>query len=98
MAACRPERILLNSSNLSVATTEIKKFRNEGYMLRKIIPLDLEPGSNTFQTLFLFVPDRAGLLGRKTPHPGKVIKRIEKPATDMSNAAETIRFTQKRRK
>ena len=37
--------------------------RNEGYMLRKSIPLYLEPGSGRFEILFLFVPDRAGLLG-----------------------------------
>ena len=34
-------------------------------MLRKALPLDLEPGKAAFEVLFFFVPDRAGLLGRK---------------------------------
>ena len=96
VASC-PERILLNSSNLSVATMEIKRFRREGFMLRKIIPLDLEPGNATFQTLFLFVPDRAGLLGRHETHTGKVIKHRENSPFRESSAKETVHFTQKRR-
>jgi hypothetical protein len=63
-AASRPERILLQTSNLEVAAKEIRKFRNEGYMLRKSVPLYLEPGSAKFEVLFIFVPDRNGLLGR----------------------------------
>ena len=62
-ALSRPERILLQTSNLDVAARTIRQFRNEGYMLRKNIPLYLEPGSGKFEVLFLFVPDRAGLLG-----------------------------------
>ena len=63
LAASRPERILLQTGNLETASREIKALRNEGYMLRKSIPLYLEPGSGRFEILFLFVPDRAGLLG-----------------------------------
>lgn len=65
-AQSRPERILLQTSNLEVAAKEIKHFRREGYMLRKSIPLYLEPGSGKFEMLFLFVPDRAGILGQNT--------------------------------
>ena len=63
IAASRPERILLQVSDLEIAAKEIKRFRAEGYMLRKNIPLCLEPGSGKFELLMLFVPDRAGLLG-----------------------------------
>lgn len=62
-AQSRPERILLQTSNLEIAAKEIKHFRREGYMLRKSIPLYLEPGSGKFEVLFIFVPDRAGILG-----------------------------------
>lgn len=65
LAQSRPERILLISSNLDIASKEIRRFRREGYMLRKALPLDLEPGKAAFEVLFFFVPDRAGLLGRK---------------------------------
>lgn len=63
-AQARPERILLQTSDLEVAVKEIKRFRRESYMLRKSIPLYLEPGSGKFDILFIFVPDRAGILGQ----------------------------------
>ncbi len=63
IASSRPERILLQTSDLENAAKEIKRFRDKGYMLRKTIPLDLEPGTAGFELLMLFVPDRAGLLG-----------------------------------
>ena len=62
-AYSRAERILVQTSSLEIASRIIKQFRNENYMLRKSIPLYLEAGSGKFEVLFLFVPDRAGLLG-----------------------------------
>lgn len=97
LAEAAPERILLNTSNLAQAALEIKRFRREGYMLRKLIPLDLEPETPTFQILLLFVPDRAGLLGRKPERTAKVIREQENQTRDSGAAVETIRFTQKRR-
>lgn len=97
LAAQGPERILLNSSNLTVAAMEIKRFRREGYMLRKIIPLDIEPGKDFFQVLFLFVPDRAGLLGRHEERSTKVIKRRENQSFHAEEPSEIVHFTQKRR-
>lgn len=63
-ALSRPERILLQVSDLEIAAKEIRHFRREGYVLRKNIPLYLEPGSGKFELLLLFVPDRAGLLSQ----------------------------------
>jgi len=63
LAAARPERILLQLTDLEDALRQIKRFRSEGYMLRKSVPLYLEPSSGKFELLMLFVPDRAGLLG-----------------------------------
>ncbi len=64
IAAARPERILLQAPDLETAAKEIKHFRREGYILRKSVPLYLEPGTGKFDLLVLFVPDRAGLLGQ----------------------------------
>lgn len=97
LAAAAPERILLNTSNLSQAALEIKRFRREGYMLRKLIPLDLEPDTPSFQILLLFVPDRAGLLGHRPERSAKVIRKRENQASSPDTFPETIRFTQKRR-
>ena len=85
-AKARPERILFISSNLAEAVKEIKRFRREGYMLRKSMPMDLEPGSKSFEILFLFVPDRAGILGdKKTFTSKKEQKIITKPIKDIKN-------------
>lgn len=62
-ARSRPERILLQTASLDIASKTIKRFRDEGYMLRKSIPLYLEPGSGKFEVMFLLVPDRAHVLG-----------------------------------
>ncbi|WP_295681828.1 hypothetical protein [uncultured Fibrobacter sp.] len=84
-AASRPERILLQTSNLEVAAKEIRKFRNEGYMLRKSVPLYLEPGSAKFEVLFIFVPDRNGLLGRNTAILARS-KNVQRPKERIERA------------
>ena len=85
IAGARPERILLQMSDLEMATKLIRQFRNQGYVLRKTIPLYLEPGSGKFEILTLFVPDRAGLLGRSP---------LKKPQKVIKNASKTL-FVQK---
>ena len=77
LAESRPERILFLCPDLNSAESEIRRFRRAGYMLRKMIPVDMEPGNNTMQVLFFFVPDRAGLLGR-APVRGKA--PVQRPA------------------
>lgn len=86
-ATSRPERILLQTSNLEVAAKEIRKFRNEGYMLRKSIPLYLEPGSAKFEVLFIFVPDRNGLLGRNPANLARS-RNVQRPK-ESANRAKT---------
>ncbi len=98
LAAAHPERIVLCSSNLANATLEIKRFRREGYMLRKIVPVDLAPESPEIHVLLLFVPDRAGLLGRHEEHKGKVIRVRENQRFENDGPSETIHFSQKRRR
>jgi len=78
LAASRPERILLQAGDLESAGKFIKRFRAEGYMLRKNIPLYLEPGTGKFDLLMLFVPDRAGVLGGFTAKNGKN-RKVERP-------------------
>lgn len=94
-AQSRPERILLQTSNLEVAAKEIKHFRREGYMLRKSIPLYLEPGSGKFEVLFLFVPDRAGLLGQNQAQKSRS-RNVQRPQERVSrkNTADRPLFAQ----
>lgn len=94
--AC-PERILFISSNLEEAAKEIKRFRREGYMLRKALPMDLEPGTKSFEVLFLFVPDRAGILGdKKTFSTKKEQKTNSKPKKEVK-IGEIPHFVQRKK-
>ena len=83
IAAARAERILLQVSDLEVAAKEIKYLRREGYMLRKSIPLCLEPGRGKFEILLLFVPDRAGLLGHN-PAMKRANSSVKRPQERVS--------------
>ena len=96
LAASRPERILLQTGNLETATREIKAFRNEGYVLRKSIPLYLEPGRGKFEILFLFVPDRIGLLGQN-PAQAHRSRNIQRPKERpmRANTSDIPHFVQK---
>lgn len=77
-ALSRPERILLQLSDLEIAAKEIRHFRREGYVLRKNIPLYLEPGSGKMELLMLFVPDRAGLLSQNSAQMHKS-RNVQRP-------------------
>ena len=96
VAFSRPERILLQTSNLEVAARTIRQFRNEGYMLRKNIPLYLEPGSGKFEVMFLFVPDRVGILGQN-PAQKQRSRTIQRPKERVSaqKTQEIPHFSQK---
>ncbi len=96
LAGSRPERILLQTGNLETASKAIKAFRNEGYMLRKNIPLYMEPGRGTFEILFLFVPDRVGILGQNPAlaHRSRNIQRPKERPT-RANMGDIPHFVQK---
>jgi hypothetical protein len=94
-AHSRPERILIQTSDLEIASRTIKQFRNESYMLRKSIPLYLEAGSEKFEMLFLFVPDRAGLLGQN-PAQKQRSRNVQRPQERIlsSKTKENPHFSQ----
>lgn len=96
IAASRPERILLQTGDLEIASKEIRRFRNGGYMLRKSVPLYLEPGTGKFEILLIFVPDRAGLLGL-TPTQKARSKKIQRPQERVlpTKPGNTPHFVQK---
>ena len=86
-ALSRPERILLQVSDLEIAAKEIRHFRREGYVLRKNIPLYLEPGSGKFELLLLFVPDRAGLLSQNPALKAKS-RNVQRPKERINSQKE----------
>lgn len=94
LAKAKPGRILLISSDLDRALTEVRRIRSEGYMLRKLVPLDLEPGKQSLEVVFCFAPDSAGVLG----NPGlaklkrSAVKPRETSRMGRSKTPETAEF------
>jgi len=65
IANAKPERIVHITGDLENAAKEANRWRNCGYVLRKIMPIEWHPNIKRLELAMLFVPDRAGLLGRK---------------------------------
>jgi tRNA/tmRNA/rRNA uracil-C5-methylase (TrmA/RlmC/RlmD family) len=65
IANAKPERIAHITGNLENAAKEANRWRSNGYALRKIMPIEWHPNIRRLELAMLFVPDRAGLLGRK---------------------------------
>ncbi len=91
-----PERIVFISSDLKTAAQEIKRFRRENYMLRKYLPLDFEPGKPAFEVAFIFVPDRAGILGGKLAQTSKTPKKVPGNKKSKASPFETPHFIQQK--
>jgi tRNA/tmRNA/rRNA uracil-C5-methylase (TrmA/RlmC/RlmD family) len=65
IADAKPERIVHITGHLENAAKEASRWRNCGYVLRKVMPVEWHPNIKRMELIMLFVPDRAGLLGRK---------------------------------
>jgi hypothetical protein len=90
------ERIVLLTAHLANAATEVSRFRSEGYVLRKVLPMELNPASPRFGLALLFVPDRAGLLGRKVQGARKPVKPQEQPVPKKTaQPKKPVRFVQR---
>lgn len=93
LAATKPERVVHLVEDLDVAGKEIKRWRRHGYVLRKIVPIDWNPGTSRVGMAMIFVPDRAGLLGRKPELAAR-----QTPARPREEPAKpAIRFVQQPR-
>lgn len=55
-------RLIHISSNLETIEAETKRWRRSGFLLRKIIPFDLNPTTNRIEVAMFFAPDREGVL------------------------------------
>jgi len=78
IANAKPERIVHITGDLENAAKEINRWRNCGYVLRKIMPIEWHPNIRRLELAMLFVPDRAGLLGRKVWDKRKETKETPK--------------------
>jgi hypothetical protein len=65
IASAKPQRVVHITGNLENAAKETKRWRSAGYVLRKIMLIEWHPNIKRLELAMLFVPDSAGLLGRK---------------------------------
>jgi len=72
IANTKPERVVHITGDLENAAKEANRWRSCGYVLRKIMPIEWHPNIRRLELAMLFVPDRAGLLGRKAKVSTKV--------------------------
>ena len=64
LAARRPARILHIFCDLDTLPKEVNQWRKSGFMVSKVVPLDMFPGTDNLEVMVLFIPDRYGILNR----------------------------------
>lgn len=64
LASRAPVRVLHVFCDLDVLPREVNVWRKCGYMISKVVPLDMFPGTDNLEVMVLFIPDRYGILNR----------------------------------
>ncbi|MEO7777953.1 MAG: hypothetical protein ABIY63_10520 [Fibrobacteria bacterium] len=64
LAARNPARILHIFCDLDTLPKEVNQWRKAGFMVSKVVPLDMFPGTDNLEVMVLFIPDRYGILNR----------------------------------
>jgi hypothetical protein len=64
LAARNPARILHIFCDLDTLPKEVNLWRKSGFMVSKVVPLDMFPGTDNLEVMVLFIPDRYGILNR----------------------------------
>jgi hypothetical protein len=96
-------RVVYIGSNLETISAETKRWRRAGFLLRKIIPFDLNPTTNRIELMLFFAPDREGVLrqGALAAEEKRVTQAQEKgkaPAkASLKATSQSVRFVQKGR-
>jgi tRNA/tmRNA/rRNA uracil-C5-methylase (TrmA/RlmC/RlmD family) len=74
-----PMRVLHIFCDMEALPKEVNQWRRNGYMIAKVVPLDMFPGTDNLEVMVLFIPDRYSILNRidkKAPegYPGPIIR------------------------
>jgi tRNA/tmRNA/rRNA uracil-C5-methylase (TrmA/RlmC/RlmD family) len=64
LAMRQPVRVLHVFCDMDVLPREVNAWRKCGYMVSKVVPLDMFPGTDNLEVMVLFIPDRYGILNR----------------------------------
>ena len=90
LAERKPRRIAYLFCEMDTIPGEIGKWRKQGYMVAKVVPFDMFPGTNNLEVLVLLLPDKYGLLNRKPPSKpvsGNAPEDAGKPVSQAKAAA-----------
>lgn len=98
-------RVVYIGSNLETIAAETKRWRRAGFLLRKIVPFDLNPTTNRIELAMFFAPDREGVLRqgamraeeKRLTTPVEKAKALPKTSTRATakSSPNTPRFVQK---
>jgi tRNA/tmRNA/rRNA uracil-C5-methylase (TrmA/RlmC/RlmD family) len=67
LAERKPRRIVQLFCGMDVMPMEIGRWRKQGYMVAKVLPFDMFPGTANLEVMVVLLPDKYGLLNRKPP-------------------------------
>ena len=69
LAARGPVRVLHIFCDMDALAKEVNQWRKSGYMVAKVVPLDMFPGTDNLEVMVLFIPDRYSILNRIDKRP-----------------------------
>jgi tRNA/tmRNA/rRNA uracil-C5-methylase (TrmA/RlmC/RlmD family) len=81
LAARKPVRVLHVFCDMDSLAREVNQWRKSGYMVAKVIPLDMFPGTDNLEVMIAFIPDQYGILNR-VDAPAR--NPLERPARNPS--------------
>lgn len=64
LATRAPVRVLHIFCDMDTLPREVNQWRKCGYMIAKVVPLDMFPGTDNLEVMVAFIPDRYGILNR----------------------------------
>lgn len=64
LAARKPVRVLHVFCDMDTLPREVNQWRKAGYMIAKVVPVDMFPGTDNLEVMIAFIPDRYGILNR----------------------------------
>jgi tRNA/tmRNA/rRNA uracil-C5-methylase (TrmA/RlmC/RlmD family) len=67
LAARKPRRVAYLFCDMNTMPAEVDRWRKQGYMVAKVVPFDMFPGTNNLEALVVLLPDKYGILNRKKP-------------------------------
>ncbi len=65
LAERQPRRVAHLFCGMDALPGEVKNWRKQGYMIAKVIPFDMFPGTDNLEVLVVLIPDKYGILNRK---------------------------------